>query len=306
MGIRLFKIPELNKPIMIACWPGIANIGLLAVDTLIESLQAEEFGIIEPWDFFYPKKVIIKNGVLTGLEFPSSRFFFKKTDGTDIIFFIGEEQPAIGTRTYAEGAKAYQLANLVIDTAERLGCQRIITSGAAVTTIHHSMPSKVWAVPNNPNLLTEIKGYKNTILMSEIESIGSHGSITGLNGLLLGVAQKRGIEAICIMGEIPVYLQGFPILYPKASKSVIEVLIQILSVKIDLSGIESYAERVEREINILYDKLPPEAKAQLDEMKSAIEKKPGEPSRITEEDKKKIMEEIDKFFSSGKKGEEEN
>ena len=102
---------------MIACWPGIANIGLLAVDTLIESLQAEEFGHIEPWDFFYPKKVIIKEGVLNGLEFPSSRFFYRKTDNTDIIFFVGEEQPTVGTHTYAEGAKAYQLANLVIDTA---------------------------------------------------------------------------------------------------------------------------------------------------------------------------------------------
>ena len=306
MGIELFKVPELNNPIMIACWPGIANIGLLAVDTLIESLQAEEFGNIEPWDFFYPKKVIIKNGVLTGLEFPSSRFFFKKVNDRDIIFFVGEEQPSIGNHTYAEGAKAFQLANLVIDVAERFGCKRIITSGAAVTTIHHTMPSKVWAVPNNFNLLQEIKDYKNTILMSEIESIGSHGSITGLNGLLLGVAKKRGIDAICVMGEIPVYLQGFPILYPKASKSVIEVLLQILSVQIDMSGIESYAERVEQEINTLYDKLPAEAKAQLDEMKAVIEKKPGEASGITEEDKKKIMEEIDKFFSGGRRGEEEN
>jgi proteasome assembly chaperone (PAC2) family protein len=303
LGIKLFKTPELNNPIMIACWPGIANIGLLAVDTLVESLKAEEFGHIEPWDFFYPKKVVIQDGELQGLEFPSSKFFFRKAENRDIIFFVGEEQPVVGNRPYAEGAKAYQLANFVIDVAQRFGCQRIITSGAAVTTIHHTMPSKVWAVPNNPALISEIKHYQNTVLMSEVEHTGGEGAITVLNWLLLGVARKRNIDGICVMGEIPVYLQGFPILYPKASKSVIEVLTAMLSIQIDMTGIDSYAKRVEQEIDSLYEKLPPEAKAQLDEMRAVVEQKPGEPSKITEEDKKKIMDEIDKFFSGRQEGE---
>jgi proteasome assembly chaperone (PAC2) family protein len=166
------------------------------------------------------------------------------------------------------------------------------------------MRSKVWAVPNNPSLIKEIREYKNTILMSEVDSFRGQGSITGLNGLLLGVAKKRAIDAICIMGEIPVYLQGFPILYPKASKSVVEVLASLLKIEIDMGGINAYAERVEQEINALYEKLPPEAKAQLDEMKSRLEQKPGEGSEITEEDKKKIIDEIDKFFSRKQKEEE--
>jgi proteasome assembly chaperone (PAC2) family protein len=289
---------------MVACWPGIANIGLLAVEAIMEWLQVEEIGIIEPWDFFYPKKVTIRNGELISLDFPYSKFFYKKTASTDIVFFIGEEQPATANRPYAEGAKAYQMANLVVDVAERFGCQKIVTSGAAVTTIHHSMRSKVWAVPNNPSLIKEIKEYKNTILMSDVVSFQGQGSITGLNGLLLGVAKKRAIDAICIMGEIPVYLQGFPIIYPKASKSVVEVLTSILKIEIDMSRINTYAERVEQEIDELYEKLPHEAKVQLDDMKTRLEQKPGDSSKITEEDKKKIIDEIDKFFSHKQKEDE--
>ena len=216
MGIRLYKEPRLTDPVLIASWPGIGNIGIIAVDTLRGAIGAEEFGEVEPWDFLYPKKVLIKDGELEGLEFPSSKFYFKKTEKKDLIFFIGEEQPAEEGGFYAEGRKAYQMANLVLDVALEFGCRRVYTSGAAVAPIHHTMIPKVWAVPNTEDLIHEIKNYGNTILMSDIEGEGGQGNITGLNGLLLGVARKRGLEAICVMGEIPIYLQGFALPYPKA------------------------------------------------------------------------------------------
>ena len=125
MGIRLYKEPELENPILIAGWPGIGNIGLIAIDTLREVIMAEEFGEIEPWDFFYPKKVLIRNGELKELEFPSNKFYFRKTEKKDLIFFIGEEQPTESRRAYAEGRKAYQMANLVLDVALKFGCRRV-------------------------------------------------------------------------------------------------------------------------------------------------------------------------------------
>ena len=296
MGVIIYKEPTLENPIMVASWPGIGNIGIIAVDTLRNMLEAEELGEIEPWDFFYPKKVLIRNGELKDLEFPSSKFYFKRTGEKDLLFFIGEEQPADGGRTYAEGKKAYQMANLVLDVAQRFGCQRVYTSGAAVAPIHHTTRPKVWAVPNSKGLISEVKTYENAILMSEIEGREGQGNITGLNGLLLGVARKRGIEAICVMGEIPVYLQGFPFPYPKASKSVLEVLTTALGIEIDMDRISSFIERSDKEIEQLYEKFPPEIKEQLDKLKYVSYDKPTEPTPITEEDKKRILEDIDKFF----------
>lgn len=298
MGVRLFKTPELVDPVMIACWPGIGNVGLLAIETLKELLQAEEIGYIEPRDFFYPKKVTIKEGEIISLDFPSSKFFYKRTPGKDIIFFIGEEQPVWGNKAYAEGAKAYEMANMVIDVALRFGCRRIFTSGAAVTAIHHTMRSRVWVVPNNRAIIAEIKNWENILLMSQVENREGQGSITGLNGLLLGVARKRGVDAVCVMGEIPVYLQGFPILYPKGSKAVIELLVQLLDLKVDLSGIAEFTVENEKEINTLYENLPQEAKSQLDELRGRSEKDGTRQANITEDDKKKIMEDLDKFFAN--------
>jgi len=103
VGIKLFKEPELEKPDLICGWPGIGNIGLIAVDTLKGALKAEEFGEIESCDFFYPRKVSIKDGLLESLEFPSNKFYYKKLEKRDLIFFIGEEQPTDGERIYAAG-----------------------------------------------------------------------------------------------------------------------------------------------------------------------------------------------------------
>ena len=296
MGVRLYREPELESPVMVASWPGIGNIGIIAVDTLRNLLGAEELGEIEPWDFFYPKKVIIRNGELKDIEFPASKFYFKRTGETDLLFFIGEEQPSDAGRTYAEGKKAYQMANLVLDVAQKFRCKRLYTSGAAVAPIHHTARPKVWAVPNAKNLISEVKNYENTILMSEIEGRGGQGNITGLNGLLLGVARKRGIAAVCVMGEIPVYLQGFPLPYPKASKAVLEVLTAALGIEIDLDRIAGFIEQSDSQIEQLYEKFPPEIKEQLDKLKYVSYAQPTELAPITEEDKKRILEDIDKFF----------
>jgi len=296
MGIRLDRIPEVENPVLIAGWPGIGNIGIIAVDTLRGMTRAEEVGEIEPWDFFYPKRVLIRNGELMDLEFPTNKFYFKRTERKDLIFFIGEEQPAQAGRAYAEGKEAYQMANLVLDVALELGCRRVYTSGAAVAPIHHTVIPKVWAVSNNESLVDEVRSYENTILMSDIEGRGGQGNITGLNGLLLGVAKKRGLEAICVMGEIPVYLQGLALAYPKASRSVLEVLTTALGIRIEMGGIDELVESSEREIERVYELFPSEIREQLDKLKYVTYARPAEPELITEEDKKRILEDIDKFF----------
>jgi proteasome assembly chaperone (PAC2) family protein len=151
-------------------------------------------------------------------------------------------------------------------------------------------------VPNSEILIREIKEYENTILMSDIEGRGGHGNITGLNGLLLGVAQKRGFEAICLMGEIPVYLQGLPLSYPKASKSVLEVLSHGLQIEINLDKLDELTENVERRIEEFYQQIPSEVRGQLDRLKHVTYAKPTEPGPITEEEEKRIMEDVEKFF----------
>lgn len=301
MAAILYKQPELENPDLIASWPGIGNIGLIAVDTLRGQVGAEGLGEIEPWDFFYPRKVIIRSGILQELEFPASRFFYKRLRKKDVLFFIGEEQPSDGGRMYAEGRKAYQLANIVLDVAKKFGCRRIYTSGAAVSLTHHDLKPRVWAVTSSEDLNREVKSYENTVLMSEIEGRSDQGSITGLNGLLLGLAKQRGLEAICLMGEIPDYLSGAPFPYPRASKSVVEVLASILGEDVDLSVLNEMATRVDGIIQGIYGKLPTEITERIEQRKLSIQPRS---EAITEDDEKWLKEHIDELFKKGEGGDE--
>lgn len=304
MGIVFYKKPKLVNPAMIVGWPGIGNIGLTAVDTLRSMLNAELFAEIESWQFFYPRKVVIKSGLLEELEFPANKFYFQKTNNGHFIFFIGDEQPKKQSSEYAEGEDAYRMANLVLDVAEEFGCRRVYTSGAAVALIHHSMKSRVWAVPNTETLIEEVKRYHNTILMSEIEGKGELGFISGLNGLLLGVAKKRGFEGVCLMGEIPIYLKGLPIPYPKASKSVIEVFGEALSIEIDLGKFDELIREVEYRMEEFYKQLPQEVRTQLEKLKQIIYPEHTEIQPMTEKNKKTLWEEIKEFLKKREKGDE--
>jgi len=301
LGTILYREPKLQRPDMVACWPGIGNVGVIAVNALRGQVHAEELGEIEPWDFFYPSKVIIRDGVLESLEFPSSKFYYQRLANKDLIFFIGEEQPTDGGRMYAEGRKAYHMANLVLDVAERFGCRRVCTSGAAVALTHHDLKPRVWAVTSSEDLAREVKNYENTILMSEIEGRGDQGSITGLNGLLLGLAKKRGFEAICLMGEIPDYLSRAPFPYPRASKSVLEALSSLVGIEIDYGSLDEMTAQMDEVINGIFDKFPPEIRERIEQRKSIVQAKP---ETITEEEAKWIKEHIDELFKKGGRGDE--
>jgi len=295
--IKIHKKPELKDPYLIAAWPGIGNIGLMAVNYLKNRLEAEEFAEIKSWPYFFPKSITIKNGILHNMDFPSHKFYYKKAE-QDLILFLGEMQPK-------EEEEIYDIANHVLDVGIALGCKRVYTAGAAVAPIHHTLKPKVWAVPNNEKLINEVKGGENIILMSNMGERGGQGSISGLNGVLLGAAKRKGLDGICLLGEIPIYIAQFsipyPMLYPNASKSILEALTPRLKVEIDLSRLNSFIARTETEIENLYRSLPQQIQEELDKLKYETYVKPTALEPITDEEKEKIIKEVEEFFKKGGK-----
>jgi hypothetical protein len=300
MALILHREPVLNSPDMLIGWPGIGNIGLITVDTIRQAIEAEELGEIEPEEFFFPNKVVIRGSVLTNMGFPTSKFYFKRLANRDLLLFIGEEQPATSESMYAEGPRAYEMANMVLDVAQKFGCGRIYTSGAAVSITHHNLKPGVWAVANQKSLLPELKRYPNTILMSQAEGRGNRGGITGLNGLLIGAAKTRKFPGICLMGEIPDYLSRVPFPYPKASLSVVEVLSSIFSLDIDPHILDTMITQMETVIANVYQQFPQDIRERLEQRKQTSTSK--QQPIITEEDRQWLKEHIDDFFKKGDKG----
>ena len=299
MGVRFFAEPQLRRPDMVVGWPGIGNIGVVTVDTLRQSIDADELGEIEPWDFFYPSKVIIRSCILRDMEFPGNKFYYKRLPDRDLVLFVAEEQPSGGGRVYAEGSEAYRMANLVLDVAEKFGCHRIYTSGAAVAQTHHDARSRVWAVATDRGMLAEVRQQANTVPMSEVEGRGDLGSITGLNGLIIGAARKRGFEGMCLMGEIPDYLSRVPFPYPRASRSVLEVLAALLGVTIDYRPVDEMTEQMANVVGNVFQQFPENVRQRIEQRRKALDALPGE---ITEDDERWLKDHIDDFFRQGEKG----
>lgn len=60
--------------------------------------------------------------------------------------------------------------------------------------------------------------------------------------MLLGLGKERDIDGMCILGQT----SGFPIVTdPKAAESVLNVLVDILGLKIDMSKLEKKVEEME-------------------------------------------------------------
>lgn len=301
MGVRLYTEPKLRDPVMIACWPGIGNVGLIAVDTLRGQLKAEQIGEVESWQFFYPRKLVIKEGLLMEMQFPPTSIYYSRGKTRDILFVLGDEQPTERGGLYAAGEKAYEMGNLVVDAAESFGCSRVYTSGAAVSPTHHAVRPRVWAAASGQELGDSLGGYRNVVPMGEAMGSDKAASITGLNGLLLGIAKKRGLEAVCLMGEVPDYLSGAGFPYPKASRSVLEALSELADVPVDYEVIDKMVGQMEGVVEGLYERLPSEIVERLEQRKVALESRS---EGISEEDERWIKDHIEELFKKGGEGDE--
>jgi uncharacterized protein (TIGR00162 family) len=229
--VKLHARPKLNSPVMLAAWPGIGNVAIITATYLKAKLEFKELGEIEPFHFFDPIGVIVKDYVVEAPQFPQSQFYYWKNpgEGSDIILFIGEEQPS---------SKPYELANCVVDIALKFQAKRIYTFAAALSHIHHTEPPGVWGVATSQHMTDELKRY------DLVQRGNLH--ISGLNGLLLGVTKERNIEGVCLLGEVPMYATR--IQNPIAALAVLKTLTKILNIEIDMSDLAQLASETEEKM----------------------------------------------------------
>ena len=229
--VKLYARPRLKSPNMLAAWPGIGNVAIIVATYLERKLGFKELAEVEASHFFDPIGVIVKDSVVEAPQFPQSKFYYwkNKGGGSDIILFIGEDQPA---------SKGYELANCVIDVGQRFQVKRIYTCAAALTRIHHTEEPKVWGVATSQRVTKDLKRY------DLVQRGNLH--IAGLNGLLLGVAKERDIEGVCLLGEVPMYATR--VQNPMAALAVVKTLTKMLGIEIDITELAQLARETKEKM----------------------------------------------------------
>jgi uncharacterized protein (TIGR00162 family) len=216
--------PKLTNPIVICGLPGSAFVGKLAVDHLITELSAKQLAEFY-CDGFAPQVMITENGTVSLMK--NEMFYWKDPDKEkrDLIFYTGDAQPATSEAEYA-------LSEAVIDfLLKEYGSKDVITLGAFVTGSFVDSP-KVYAAATDASLVKKIEEL-GCVLMRE-------GAITGMNGLLLGMAKLKGMSGYTLLGETSGYM-----LDPKASESVLVLLSKITGISVSMQKMRERAKEAE-------------------------------------------------------------
>jgi uncharacterized protein len=285
--VRWYARPELRRPYMVAAWSGMGAVALLSAHLLCQELSADLLGEIDGESFFSPSQVPVQDGLVQAPLFPESKFFFwNKGLEHDLIILIGAEQPA----------NAYGMARTVLDVAQRFGVERIHTAAAMATFVHHTQDPRVWGTATHPDLLVDMQAHGVSVM--------EQGTIGGLNGLLLAIARERGMQGLCLLGEIPVY--ATQMINPAASRAVLTVLARMLGIRIDTTRLDLWADRLAPQMDQLYDALPDQVKGAIENYAMAAPPSP-EPHRAEQPlvADEQFFAEIERFLKQHGKPEDE-
>jgi uncharacterized protein len=228
------SLPKLNKPIFVEGLPGIGNVGKVAVDFLIEELNAKKI-----YSFFshkFPHSVFINEKNL--VEMPKIEVYYKKFTGKskkkDLLLLTGDIQPI-------DEESCYTFCEEILKIIKHYNCSEIITTGGIGL---HSVPDepKIYCTGNDSNLL---KQYLKKNMHVEKNIFGVVGPIVGVSGVLLGLGGKRGVKGVSLLAETfgnPLYL-GI-----KGAKEVLRVIEKRFNYGINMKKISKDILEVENEL----------------------------------------------------------
>jgi proteasome assembly chaperone (PAC2) family protein len=238
-----------SSPVMLAAWPGMGNVGLIAMDYLRRKLSAELLAEIDMSPFFIPDSIIVKDGIAQLPEIPSSVFHYTKNP--DLIIFESNAQ--------ISGKDGITLIKTILDVARQYNVSRIFTAAALAQPMSFQAASDVLASCSSAGYLDAIK-HAGIVPMPD-------GYIAGLNGLLLGVAASRGMDAACLLATMPSYAANMP--YPKASLEIVKLFCRLLSVCVDTDELGANAAEMDQQLSAIEERIRelfPAEKQQDEEM----------------------------------------
>jgi predicted ATP-grasp superfamily ATP-dependent carboligase len=132
-----------------------------------------------------------------------------------------------------------------LEFARGLGVERVFTFAAMATKMRPNDPSHVFGAAADQESLAELRRLDLQIV--------EEGYISGLNGVLLGVAAESGLRGACLLGEMPHLFAQLP--HPRAALVVLETFAKIAGLKIDLNELREQADTMDGKLDELLSRI---------------------------------------------------
>ncbi|HEX7032055.1 MAG TPA: PAC2 family protein [Nitrososphaera sp.] len=226
----MIKVNKLNDVkasefILVASLPDMGRVGGLVSSFLSHHLKTEPVAEIvssdKPW-------VSYADGVVKSA---SDVYKLSYDKGHKLMIFTGESQPQ-------DPGALHNLCNALLDYVQSIGkVTRLYGAGGYLREQVTGAP-RACGVVNRPEL-------KKVLAKAGIELVGNEiTTITWFNGLILGLAAQRGIDAIGLFGEIAE--TNMP--QPLAAKTIISAFSKLENIPIDTRPLDRQYDSILEEI----------------------------------------------------------
>jgi hypothetical protein len=225
MKLDKLKDVRAGEFMVFASLPDMGRVGGLVSSFLSQHLKTEQVAEItssdKPW-------VSYADGVVKSA---SDVYKISYDRRHKLLVFVGESQPQ-------DPGELHRLCNMLLDYVQSLGkVTRLYGAGGYLREQVTGAP-RVCGVVNRPEL-------KKVLAKACIDPVGSEiTSITWFNGLILGLAAERGIDAVGLFGEIA----ETTVPQPLAAKAIISAFAKLEGISVDTKPLDRQYESILEEI----------------------------------------------------------
>jgi proteasome assembly chaperone (PAC2) family protein len=227
--------PQLRSPVLVAAfagWNDAAGAATTALTTAAESLDAEVIAQIDPEEFFdfqaNRPTIRMTEGQTREIEWPGNVLLSATPAGTerDLVLLAGTE-PNLRWRSFSDG---------IAEAAEQLGVEMVITLGALIADVAHTLPVPITGLASDERLVEQLD-----LARSNYEGP------TGVVGVLHDACGRRGIPSASLWAAVPHYVAAVP--NPKAALALLRRLEGMVGVAVEASGLEEESDSYESQVS---------------------------------------------------------
>ncbi|HTX44744.1 MAG TPA: PAC2 family protein [Solirubrobacteraceae bacterium] len=258
-------------------WNDAADAASSAGAFVGRALDARRFATIDPEEFYdfqaTRPRIHLVDGHARELVWPEVELYEARIPRAprDLILLSGSE-PSFRWRTFG---------GLVIELAEALGVQLVVTLGALLADVPHSRPVSVTGLSSDPALVERLS-----------LSQSSYEGPTGIVGVLHAACQQAGLPSASLWAAVPHYIAAAP--NPKAALALVRKLEGLVGVAVDATELESAAADYERQVNLAVQS-DPDVQAFVERLEQAAESEPNfEPGSLPSGDS--IARDLQRFL----------
>jgi predicted ATP-grasp superfamily ATP-dependent carboligase len=234
-------------------WNDAGDAASAALQFLGTSLEAARFARIDPEEFYdfqaTRPKVKLVEGRTRHIDWPEVEIYEARVPRAprDLVLLQGAE-PSMRWRSFSR---------LIVDLAEALGTQLVVTLGALLADVPHSRPVPITGLSSDEGL---------------VERVGlgasSYEGPTGIVGVLHAACQEAGIPTASLWASVPHYVAAAP--NPKAALALVRKLEGMVGVSVDAGELESAAADYERQVSLAVQS-DPDVQAFVERLEQAAE-----------------------------------